>query len=1163
MAGGDTPRISVRPASFEVPEESASFPYDEPSIPSEADSLPSQPSSQSDYSCVNKGSRLNVSDLQYYTEPDTTGMLGGSFANMIGPGFRLTGQTTMINMLHREVVLQALPPESRRCAQGIIDEGDIADLNSTIEWEKFVRTQTELEQNGPAFKLRLASPGNHCVKWRGTFDSPTNFAGGMAIVFRAQGESEFNKDVILPEHGHKARRLSKDVLVRRKFEFFHGKKTKPRITLNAKTDRDWYRGVDREGKETEASWLDKERVFKDFWRKTRTGEWEAVAYLPDYTYIPPRGDPKKRKKKPAWVHLSVFLKNEKTLPDGRVQPTYAIEIEKEGHEGVDIDAYRQKILESFYAEMLKQNPLAVFQPLGAKPRFYTEVLDSTKNDFVAKNRAGERVIGRWEDRLRVFKHFWREQEDGTWEAVVYFPKGGSQAEQKWIHLQAYKAEEVDLASGRRYTKWKMAIDTTDETTGSSLLGSLKGHISYIQTYLIEAFYDAQTSGDRNVGFDLVTHYSPLLIHNLRDSGFNRVLSDPRTKIYIHGHEHHRSYFDLMKVRYEPTLSDSTEVAYATFAEASDIVRKNPLPVVGVPSVMDYRTEVMQERFWVKPGTNDLVTEFEFIGVDEKAVPGSGPEVRQVMEEVAPLLFDYRRALEKITDKQTQEASHPETTLYKRVYLIGHLFHGLIMKQGYAGITKNDVLHAVNAKGETAVELYLRQIELSLRQAGLTEEASQLGVTYRKYAKELVATYEEVWSKRYDKNGGPLDEEELQRMRDEKIEKELELNLNGATLPLVAKIREQLETEQDPMRRHLLEQMSHMLPHLYGFMAREFRDWINGYESLKRKDRPDHEWLSHMDLFGGDHARSLEWYGQKFQRGTWAAAFGVHVQLEAQRIGYEYRKYRLKEAYSHQIPDRIRVVEHLGSEKERYVDLSIEMPTEDEIKERSTSPWEKSLLHTPGGVRALLPPPPKNGEPWEKWDTKTWILGFEMGSGQSRFGTSRGRQELSGFNGGPYFGYGHLWRLLDHAYRPMIQAYGSVSAHFIGQVREGEVLVVNQDGTTGPSNSFNASLFRLDIDLPVELGATIGDPLGVLAIRGFLLGGASLHEVAGGDGGGSDATGLLGVGLGLELAGGVLSLKKDWRWYPDSQEPGEWEKAKYYGIELDVKRLYKLLRGSSK
>ncbi|MBI2981461.1 MAG: hypothetical protein HYY44_04080, partial [Deltaproteobacteria bacterium] len=847
---------------------------------------------------------------------------------------------------------------------------------------------------------------------------------------------------------------------------------------------------------------------------------------------------------------------------GRVRPTYAIEIDKEGHEGVDIDSYRERVLEAFYAEMLRQNPLALFKPLGGKPRFYTEVVESSKDDFIVLNRAGERVIGRWNDRARVFKHFWREQENGTWEAVVYLPEGvGSRPEQKWIHLQAYRSQEYKLASGRHYTKWKIAIDTTDETAGSSLLGSMRAHISYVQPYLIEAFYDAQTPGDRNVGFDLVTHYGPHLVYNMKESGFNRVLSDPRTKIYIHGHHHRRFYHDLMQFPYERSPTDSTEIPFKTFAEANGIVRDNPLPVIGIPSVMDYRTEVMQERFWARPGTDDVVTEFEFIGVDESSVPGSGPEVRRVMEEVAPLLFDYRRALEKIADEQVQEAAHPETTWYKRIYLIGHLFDGLMMKQGYDGIAKNDVLHVLNAKGVTAVELTLRQIELSLSQAGLHEEARALGVIYRKYAKGLLAAYEQIWSRQYDKNGGSLDEEELQRMRDEKLERELELNLNGATVPLLKKLKIELESEQDPMRRHLLEQLSHMLPHLYGFVAREFRDWLNGYESLKRKERPDREWVSHMDLFGGDHARSLEWYSQRFERGTWAAAFGVHVQLEAQRIAYEYRHRRLFNASAHKLPDRIQVVEHLGSVKRRYIGVATEMPTPAEVEERSTSPWRSSLLRTPHGLRTLLPESPKVGEPRERWDAEIKSIGFAVGPGRSRIKASRGYQDVSGFNTDLALGYGHLWRLIDDAYRPMVEVYATASAHLIGQVRRGEVVVVNENGAINPDNHFDASLFRMDVDLPVEVGGTIGVPLGLLALRGFFLGGASLHEVAGGGGsGGVDATGLIGGGFGLDLIGGVLSLKKDWRWYPDGGRSGDWEKAQYYGVEVDVVRLGKLMGG---
>lgn len=511
----------------------------------------------------------------------------------------------------------------------------------------------------------------------------------------------------------------------------------------------------------------------------------------------------------------------------------------------------------------------------------------------------------WNDTARVFRDFWKQEKDGSWNALVkYLPGSPDKPEKQWFHASAVKMGDFGTSDGK-VPLYFLSMDTMDYLDDGMSLGALQGHVSSSQVRVLEAFIEEIRSAEPGAKFVLGGHFPAAsgefdkagvaAIAKLRESGLHRILSDEDVVAYVAAHTHDRGYTDLSQ---------------------HDLVqRSTPLPQVTVPAVMDYPNEMVLMTYGVEASDPDnVVLQFDFAGVDPKTLPGNSEAVCAEMKAIRPELLMYDDGIVHIKDDHMREFALPGTPFGKKLDLVLNLDEGAITRFDniHDEVIKEDVIPAMVEDTQYYLRAFMGVMKLTLIEAGWNDEAAAIEAAYLKNVDHLNENYERIWKGEYretavghshvhllDEHMGELDE--AIRVFQEKAE-----GSNDENVAFVG----------------------HLLPLVRGFLG-EYRYWLEGYERKLKTERDPQDFVYDASLGGSFYFKSVMAHMRDVPYGSQAWAFLVHSFLEAGEQRVEF--YRGERVLSKTVPDRIRL--EIASDGSRSVTLSPLAPGGEKIDRR--------------------------------------------------------------------------------------------------------------------------------------------------------------------------------------------------------------------------------------
>lgn len=382
----------------------------------------------------------------------------------------------------------------------------------------------------------------------------------------------------------------------------------------------------------------------------------------------------------------------------------------------------------------------VYQQFGW-PWQPTTVIAATKKNYDAKGGMGHK----WSNTRQVMRDFWqKDKQKNTWHTLVQYKDYDDdlKAEQQWLHLTASHMGTYKTTKGN-IPVYEITVDSIDFLEDSSTGGAMQGHISFIQTRLIQAFMQFAKKMNPRAKFIINTHFAlddidipwastiSTLVTPSRWmvplSEFNQVLSDTSVIAVIAAHSHRWDYKDL----------NSPEIA-----RTLGISRKTPLPQIKVTSMVDQ--PIGAAALSLSADGEDLVLDFEKIEIDAKGILRQcNPVIKEELERVNPYLNTYVSAWHNMMDPHFKYFSHPEIPLSEKIpvlldYDVGKLYEeGRISDQ----LQAEDVIFLMVEQAKLKLRLYMASLRLTLNDAGLGHEADAINDIFYKHFDQLEAYYQ--------------------------------------------------------------------------------------------------------------------------------------------------------------------------------------------------------------------------------------------------------------------------------------------------------------------------------------------------------------------------------------------------------------------------------------
>ncbi|EKD41222.1 MAG: hypothetical protein ACD_73C00799G0002 [uncultured bacterium] len=501
-------------------------------------------------------------------------------------------------------------------------------------------------------------------------------------------------------------------------------------------------------------------------------------------------------------------------------------------------------------------------------------------------------------------------------------------------MPAVKMGEYDTSKGK-LPLYMIGLDTMDYTSGKSALGAINGHLSPLQIKIVKAFIEQKKKENPNAKFIISGHYPATSIEEVGYSGLSKLLEDESIIAVVGAHHHRRNFINLADKKYQEELG---------------FTRKQPLPQITVPAIMDGPNEITGMKYGVV--NDELVLQFDFLGIDPEKVPGIDSEVKKAFDDIIPQLLSYRDAIQHITDPRIREFALQGTSTARKVYLLLHPDSGLIADSGrlHDHMIARDVIPTMVEDAQ----LYLRIAEnatyLTLTEAGLKAEALNLRNAFYAHQKELDDYYERIHQGQYTN----LVEHSAFHKLDEKSDE-----VNVATYKVLEAIKQKLEADPTTTikQKELLGKVDHVVDDLHRFQD-AYKFWLQRYENLKRADRDDADYVFAADIFSSGYFRSIQQHIEALPYGSKAHAFMTLIFKEsAKQRDQFYQKIPDKK-----IPDHIEL--HFSS-KTSQLSLVPSGPTF-----FTDAEWQENkrrVGHAPGMDPAINPPEvfhdPKPEEHW--------------------------------------------------------------------------------------------------------------------------------------------------------------------------------------------------------
>jgi hypothetical protein len=658
----------------------------------------------------------------------------------------------------------------------------------------------------------------------------------------------------------------------------------------------------------------------------------------------------------------------------------------------------------------------------------------------------------WDDTGQVFRDFWRQEKDGSWNALVhYLPAAKDKPEKAWIYASAVKMGDFQTSASTTPVYF-VSLDTMDYLDDGMSLGALQGHVSGEQVRIVEAFIESVRASEPGAKFVLGGHFpvahgaykgfSSWGIAKVKDSGLYRILSDDDVVAYVAAHTHDRGYADL-----------------STF---KPIDRATPLPQVVVPAVMDYPNEMVLMQYGVEAENPDrLVFQFDFTGIDEAKVPGNSDAVCEELKSIRPHLLMYDDAIAHIKDDPMREFAAPETSYWKRADITLNLDRGVLTRfeRAHDEIIKEDVIPGMVEDTQYYLRAFMSVLKLSYIEAGWEEEAKALEEVYLKNVDHLDAAYESIWKGEYRETSVNHDDVHV-------LDKYM-ADLDRKIFELEEKTHEALEDGGglDPDKAGHLHWADHVLPLVRGYLG-EYRYWLENYEQKLRAERGPRDFIYDADLGGSLYFKSVMGHMREVPYGSAPWAFIVDSFLEAGEQRVEF--YGGEDALKKKVPDRIRL-ELDPATGGRTVVLSPLTKEDQKVKRRS---WcQPDAPHFAEEARqatqATVVPTGNSGTEWHwsyrlgtvwqgsrlQWTEETTPLAGEFG-GQLHLVNrwDRPRVNLAAHLGGTadFDGY---WDVYGRVYGGIGDPWGLIEA---GPVLKGGFVLSKPDRIADPADSFVAA-----------------------------------------------------------------------------------------------------------
>lgn len=474
----------------------------------------------------------------------------------------------------------------------------------------------------------------------------------------------------------------------------------------------------------------------------------------------------------------------------------------------------------------------------------------------------------WKKTDQVYQDFWKQESDGTYNALVSYREGEMvDSVKEFMYCSALKMDEFNTPKGV-VPLYFINIDSMDYMQVTTNFGAVQGTVSSIQVKVVWAFIKAMLKLNPRAKFILGSHYPVTSIYN--GSLLGPLLSHESVIAFMGAHTHERGYINLNSEKY---------------AIQYNIHRRTPLPQITVSSIADN-----YEMGWMKFGFDSqnperLVLEFNYRNLYDFDPPGDDPMVDNEISGLYNDLNPHPRAKEHFDDKEITALVDLDATISKQI----RLALALIAKPGKVHdlIVTEDTIPTMVSDTQTFVRLFASVIKMSLSESPDPRLASQMRLFEEDvldYLDVLAQYYHAIWQR---KRGDEIDFINTYQLND------YEEKFNKRIQTIVALIRENtgimdehancngshshnqiLETTNDPN----LKMQAALLPILtnYQHYISYYRHWIENYDALIRSNHRSTNLINEANLFNNNDFHDLLGHLSDYPYGTRAYAFMSHA-----------------------------------------------------------------------------------------------------------------------------------------------------------------------------------------------------------------------------------------------------------------------------------------------
>ena len=765
-----------------------------------------------------------------------------------------------------------------------------------------------------------------------------------------------------------------------------------------------------------------------------------------------------------------------------------------------------------------------------------------------KYMLGDGRVGSWSNTGQVVRDFWRQERDGSWTLHVRYEDGSRRRpEERELYASVVKRKEIETPAGR-FVFYDISFDTMDYGDESSDAGSERGFVARAQARLQEAIKTyLQTTGNAWPFFIGDGHYTLTDIfevppetgigHYLLDetsrmkaSGLDRFFSDDSVIAYNGAHRHRRGFVDVM--REEVTIGQQK----MPLAMRYGLTRRNPLPVITNPAVIDYPMEISVERTGVDPkDPYRIVHEIRFVGIDESRIEGETFEGRRRADALVPRLLPHLAVWRRIKDPRFRQTGSRFSSWLDRAHPIANAHDGITFGEetGDAELHYHDTLHAHTETAKVILEAMMNEAALTLGATGLNEEAAAFEESFGEELEYLNGFYDQVW--RGDQSAQSFSEGTAHAY--EGLHERIAVVLKAIRERIAERLRDSgLSAEI----RYDLENLTGEMRALHTWLW-DYGKWIQRYRRRLRDRTRATEMIKDSDLFAQESLRDLWGHIQQIRPGSPQAAFMTRLFLHSSRLWFKFRNEQPdgsipEGVLDNRTPDVIRI--EIATDRQNAVTVVADPLTREVVLKRFEwwNRYPSTLIADEVTVGRKT-----TGERFRGNGIQddAYLLGgilFGRGADLSE-AVNHNPLAISGAYQGFGFEYGHRWHASSFVPFPWVNGIVGIAGEANYRLRRRK----NDNGT------LDRVAETLETEFPLKAAVTTDFwTLNTIELGPMVAGGLAFRPPE--DGGFTDRKWFVGPGWRFGFLEGALTLEGTKRYYTGA--PSEW----HGHLSLDLYRL---------